>query len=56
MSVFSSGLMDDRHISTKFYSLIQNNIGLNIGDGLIFVKCEQSLKQIEYFCFLIYEI
>ena len=44
------------HISTKFYSLIQSNIGLNIGNGLTFVKCELSFKQIEYFCVLIREI
>ena len=49
-------MIDDRQISTKFYSLIKNNVGLNIGDGLNFVKCEQSFKQTEYFCVLIREI
>ena len=28
----------------NFYSLIQNNIGPNIGDGLNFVMFEQTLK------------
>ena len=29
----------------KFYSLIQNNIGGNIDDGLNSVTCEQPLKE-----------
>ena len=28
----------------KFYSLIQNNIGPNFGDGLNFITCEHYLK------------
>ena len=28
----------------KFCSLLQNNIGLNIRDGMIFVTCEQTLS------------
>ena len=28
----------------KFYSPIQNNIGLNFGDGLDFVRCEKGLR------------
>ena len=33
----------------KFFSLIQNNIGLNIGDWLNFVTCEQTLTMNIYF-------
>ena len=29
----------------KFYSLIQNNIDPNFGDGLNFVKCENSFNR-----------
>ena len=31
-------------LQTHFYSLIQNSIGPNFGDGLNFVTCEHSLE------------
>ena len=32
----------------KFYSLIQNNIGLNFGDGLNFVTREHALTLVNW--------
>ena len=42
ISVHLSVQMDDSPIYTKFYSLMQNNMSLNIWDGLNFVRCEQT--------------
>ena len=45
MSIYLAKWVTDP-FAPKFFSLVQNNISHNIGDGLNFVTCEQTFKMI----------